>query len=296
MNKLLGILVCMAQLAFATSAFCGSPELVKVLEEREFWNSYSWDKFDESALYKSTTWTLAGMSKRGDVKISDNYVTPVSIESLPVRELNMSVNAVSNHVNSYSFYSYNQLTTDDHRTFVKWCVEKFGAPEKEEEKHTENLDGVSQTTFSAFWMAGSTRITIKTRNNLSNGPASVGFITTLSFEKAYRPNVTLIGTTESSTQNVEGARPSIAIPDTQSGIRMVPAPPPPPRKTVESVPALPYPRSIPTKAVFDPPTLTDEKHYQAPPYIWESESGGTTVANDISSVPEEKRPHFELKR
>lgn len=301
MSKLLGILVCITKLAIASSAVCGTPELVKVLEDREFWYSYQWDKFDESALYKTTTWRLAGMSGRGDVKTSDNYRAAIFINNLPVEAVTIYVDAVTMHANYISMSSYNRLTTDDHKIFLNWCSARFGVPEREEDKKTENLGAVTRTTISSYWAIGNTRILLTTRNNISNGSSSEGFITILSFSKYIKPSA-IITNDAPPINTVTSPHPSDdsiprAITRAQPVVGVVPASlPVSARSSAQAVPARPHSKLSPSSVATTSMMSTDGKNYQPPPYIWESESGATAVANDISDVPEEKRPQFELKR
>lgn len=58
MKKLIGSMIFLTLFAIATSATCNPFELAKMLESREFWSSYSWGRFDDSALYKATQWKM----------------------------------------------------------------------------------------------------------------------------------------------------------------------------------------------------------------------------------------------
>jgi hypothetical protein len=71
MNKLLAILVCTVLLASVKGAFCGTSDVVRLLENREFWSVYAWDQYTDSPFYGSVTWKPSGMLLHGDVKVSE---------------------------------------------------------------------------------------------------------------------------------------------------------------------------------------------------------------------------------
>jgi len=306
MNKLFTILACMALLAFAEGAFCGAPELVKLLESRKFWSSYPWERYEDSALYRSTTWSHVGTAGRGDVKTRDDFTAPLIIDNLPVQAVNMYVDAETREATGFDIYSHNGATNDDYHAFVNWCTARFGPPEREME-NVENLGSVTRTSITSFWTIDNTRVTVRTENNLSNGPASVGFITTLSFTKQYRPSIT-------DTTVTTGKLPDTP-PDTQPVaprvIHRVPqaAPRNEPQRRVESVPALsttarpgatrpamPGSGRLPAAAAPTEARPAAMERYQPPPYIWEDRDGAVTATNDMADVPEEVRPRFELQR
>jgi len=295
MNKRFIILACVAMLAFAEGAFCGTPELVKLLESREFWSSYPWERYEDSALYRSTTWSQAGMSGRGDVKTSDNFAAPLIIENLPVQAVNMYVDAETREATRFDIHSHNGSTNDDYHAFVNWCTARFGPPVREME-NAENLGSVTRTSINSFWTIANTQVMVRTENNLSNGPASVGFITTLSFTKRDLPSVTVTTGTPTAPPHVIHRIPQAA-------------PPREPQRRFESVPALsttarpgaagtamPGSGRLPAAAASVAERPAAMERYQPPPYIWEGKDGAMTAANDIADVPEEVRPRFELQR
>lgn len=299
MNKLFIILACMALLSFAEGAFCGTPELVKLLESREFWSSHPWERYEDSALYRSTTWRQAGMSGRGDVKTSDNFSAPLIIDNLPVQAVNMYVDAETREATRFDIHSHNGSTNDDYRTFVNWCTARFGPPEREVE-NAENLGSVTRTSIASFWMIDNTRVMVRTENNLSNGPESVGFITTLSFTKRYLPSVTVTTNMQpnmppDSAHVIHRVPPAVPRKEPQRRGESVPASFPTAARAGMAISAVPAARPVTAAAsVEERPAAM--KRYQPPPYIWEGEDGAVTAANDIADVPEEVRPRFKLQR
>jgi len=294
MNILVNIiLILFTFLASAATSYGGTHELVNLLGNKEYWSACTWGNFEESDMYRSTTWKLSGMSARGDVKTSDNYTAPVIINNLPVQEINMYVDDASKEASSFAMYSYNSSTTDDYRTFVDWCTARFGRPGREEER-SENLGATTRTTITSYWTIENSLITVRTENNLSNGPTSVGFITTLSFAKSYRPNVTITNSIAPSKPDVLVEVPPISVPRAQRYVVVAPAVRPPPSTPGKSVPAFPGARSRSTGTSPEPTTASDGKRYQPPPYIWENEAGAIVATNEILDVPEGKRDRFEI--
>lgn len=301
MKKLLIIFVSLTLLAFAEVGFCGTAELVKLLGSREFWSSYPWGRYEDSALYRTTDWRPSGFSMSGDVKTGYDFSARVIIDSLPVQEVRMFVDAETGEATRVEMYSSNRFSSDDYQAFVNWCRGRFGAPEREVE-NAENLGSVTRTSTTSFWPIDNTQVTVRTENNLSNGPASVGFITTLSFTKRYRPSMTVTtGTPPGTTSGATfGAHPVVrdippVVPRNEPQRRGYSAPAlltsARPGMAVSAVPAA---SSLPESAEAAARPAPMER-YQPPPYIWEGADGAMTAVNDIADVPEDVRPQFELK-
>lgn len=296
MNKLLAILVCTVLLASVKGAFCGTYDLTRLLDSREFWASYTWDKYTDSPLYGSATWKPSGMSLRGDVKISEGYMTEVVINDLPVRELRMEVDVATGNVTSFVIGSYN-FTTDAYRVFVDWCTGRFGKADKEEEQ-SENQGAVTRTTVESAWEINDTLITVTTVKRVRNEPTAVPSIDTrLMFARNYRPQGVAATGTSSGNPHVPDKETPIAASRAQrhAGGEVSASPSTTARagNAVRVVPSLPR---VPAATAPGSAEKSVVQRYQPPPYIWESANGAMMAVNDISDVPVEIRRQFELKQ
>ncbi|KAB0668265.1 hypothetical protein F6V30_16530 [Oryzomonas sagensis] len=297
MNKLLGfLLVTLTILTSATASNGATSELTKLLESRDFWSTYKWETFEDSELYKSAPWKSGGWSGIGDTKISDNYTTPISISNLSAEAMNMYVNTKTKEVNSFAIYSINRVNTDDYTQYVSWCNEKFG-DNRVENKRTETFGEYVRNTTTSSWTLENTVVRVSIENNLSNGLKSVGFITTLSFTKNYRPQVDIengIPSNKADQEKAEGRAEnkdyfppsSQSTPAISGRAFSIPAHRPAISSSANTL------RSI----TSDPNAVkpVTGKQYSPPPYIWENELGITQATNDILSVPEDKRAVFEI--
>lgn len=251
MRKFIIYISCLFLLSHSTNASCDSYELVKLLESRDFWSSYSWDKFDESTIYKATTWQLVRAPKPEGIKDDGLYSTLIDIDKLPVRKLETTVDAITGRAKAIGMTLSNRPTPDDYQVFVDWCTDKFGAFSKEDHIPQRRIINI------AFWEIGNTWVTVK----LGKDPFDK-YETTLLFRRTIPP---------ASVRQEEQTR-------------------------AQSVPALRKPRATVGATVAAAATSPQVSRYKTPPYIWESESGAITVANDISDVPEDKRVQFETTK
>ncbi len=291
MNRLLGILfVTLTILVSVTASNGGTYELTKLLENRDFWATYKWETFEDSELFKSTTWKLRGASGSGGTKTSENYTTPVRINNFNTEEMNMYVNYKTKEVNSFDIYSLNKSNADDYTKLVSWCNEKFGDV-RVENKRTDTFGKYVRETATSSWAVDNTIVRVRTENNLSNGPKSVGYITTLSFAKNYPSQVIILN--EGQPKKMDHKNTTVRAEyktNLQRSNQTVKA-------TIEPGSLVPAPRSVPLYRPITPalnavnPTI---EKYLPPPYIWEDELGTTHATNDIQDVPENKRAMFEI--
>lgn len=293
MNKLLAFLVCTVLLASVKGAFCGTYDLVKLLESREYWASYTWGKYTDSPLYGSAFWKLSGEGSRGDIKISEEYITEIVINNLPVRDLRMEVDVATGNTTSFVIGAYD-WTTNAYRVFVDWCTVRFGKADSEVER-SEIQGTTTNSTVESTWEINDTLLTVRTVKRVRKEPTAVPSIDTrLMFARSYRqyeaaptgkpsgnphiPNREAPGTASRSPVH---AGESTASPSTSARAG----------QAVSSVPSLRRAPAVSSAAAG----TSGVQRYQPPPYIWESVNGSIMATNDISDVPEEIRGQFELK-
>src|SRR6266568_1805976 len=294
MNKILKIFfVMLTILTSATASNGATNELTKLLESRDFWSSYKWENFEDSELYKSTTWKLSGSQGIGDTKISDDYSTPIRITNLYIEGMVMYVNTKTKEVNSFDMYAQNK-SIDNYTKFVSWCNEKFGDV-RVENKTTRTFGEYIENKITSSWSLENTIVRVETITNLSNGPKSEGFITTLSFSKKHRQQVNIIN--EIQPKKIDHEIPearAVSTEDLQRNNR--PTQSMPISRSSEAVPRSAAPavassRSITSESSAVKPII---EKYLSPPYIWDDELGTTHATNDIQDVPEYKRALFEI--
>lgn len=185
MHKVIAVLVVvLANLVFCSCSFAGTYELVKLVENREFWSSYYWGNFEESELYKSTNWRLSGGSGVGDTKITDNYDTHLQLGNLNVTHMSMYVGYPDKNVRWFSIYSPLNTNSEYYLKLVSWCDERYGN-DHIERKYLSGQGKYQHEVLTSYWERGTTRIEVKFEKNFSNGENSVGFFTTLSFWPNY---------------------------------------------------------------------------------------------------------------
>ncbi len=112
--------------SFSCSSYGGTDELMKLVQNKDFWSSYRWESLGESALYKTTKWTQTTADDRlryyaTDIKLNDNY-----------NKLILSVDA-SNNVEKFKIVTiYNTSSSDfpiiSYDEILNWCITKYGGP------------------------------------------------------------------------------------------------------------------------------------------------------------------------
>jgi hypothetical protein len=293
MKKLFGIVfVALTSLASVSVSQGGTYELTKLVESRDFWSTYKWGAFEDSELYKSTNWKLRGGASIGDTKTREDYSTPIRLDNIYIEEMNMYVNYETKEVNSFGIYTYNKLNKDDYSKFVSWCNDKFGDVSVEN-KRTETFSDYVRDTVTSSWPVENTIVRVKIENNLSNGPKSVGFITTLSFARNYRPQVNIVNEIQPKKLDHEMPEAQALSTDLQRNNHHTQAISI--SRSSEAVPGATAP------AVANSRSITSESNavkpiigkYLPPPYVWDDELGITHATNDIQDVPENKRAIFE---
>jgi hypothetical protein len=290
MNKLfVYFFVTLMLFALVTVSSGETYDLKQIIGSRDFWSSYTWGNFEENDIYKSVTWALRGGSTG-----TDNYITSLWLSDLNSDAVRMTVNRNSKEVSSFEIISYNKENLDDYRRFVNWCTEKFG-DSRTETKRDEASGEYAIYVLTSSWSVGNTIIRVRTEKNVSNGPKSVGFITSLSFAKNFILPVPIVN--EVQPQKLDhGKGTGVArrndLPGKEQAAQATTGPvnPVPLRADLShAYREASTPDPVPVKPVTG-------KQYQQPPYIWEDELGTTHATNDITSVPENRRAVFEINR
>jgi hypothetical protein len=159
LNKFIICLCCFLILSHASSASCDSYELVKLLESKDFWSFYIWDKFDDSTIFKTTTWQLVRAPKPYGTKDDGLYSTMIDIDKLPMKKLETTVDAVTGNAKAFEMTLLNRPTADDYQVVVDWCTEKFGALSREDHIPQRRIINI------ASWEIGETLLTVKLEND-----------------------------------------------------------------------------------------------------------------------------------